>query len=94
MTQPVTIKERLEKILGTIVSQDIINHLNQKEGEKLFYTIKDCELSTLMNKPDIYGDDIDECIETIKSILDNGKSRIKSYRDIPKVKEYLKIKQL
>lgn len=94
MTQPITIKERLEKILKTIVSQDIINHLNEKEGEKLFYAIKDCELSMSMNKPEIYQEDIDECISIIKSILDNGKSRISGYKDIPKVKEYLKIKQL
>lgn len=80
MTQPVTIKERLEKILGTIVSQDIINHLNEKEGEKLFYAIKDCELSMSMNKPDVYQEDIDECLEIIKSILNNGKSRLPKKR--------------
>jgi hypothetical protein len=88
-------KEKLEKILNTpLVSKQILDKLNDKELLKLTFKMNDCERYQRINKPDLFQEEIDECIETIKSILDNGKSRISGYRDIPKVKEYLKIKQL
>ena len=76
MEQPITIKMRLEKILNTVVSQDIINKLNEKESTKLTFNIMGCESLLRINKPDLYQEDIDENIKTIKSILDNGKSRL------------------
>ena len=85
-------KERIEKILGTIVSQKILDNLNSKELAKISFEINNCERYIKINKQDLFKEDIDECVEIIKSILNNGKSRINGYKDIPNVKEYLKIK--
>ena len=69
-------KDKLEKILNTLVSKQILDKLNEKELLKLTFKMNDCERYQRINKPDLFQEEIDECIETIKSILDNGKSRL------------------
>jgi len=70
-----TYEIRLQKLLNTPISKQILDKLNEKELLKLTFKLNDVERYLRVNK-ELFQEDIDECIETIKSILDNGKSRL------------------
>lgn len=87
-------KEQLEKILGTIVSQDILDLITDKQRWLLKAMIENL---TTPNKGAFYYKDEAESRKVIYSILDYGKKKYneahpKHYSD--KAEGYLKQKNL
>lgn len=87
-------KEQLEQILGTIISQDILNLITDKQKSLLKMMIENL---TRPNKGAFYYKSKEESRKVIYSILDYGKKKYnelhpKHYSD--KAAEYLKQKNL
>ena len=82
-------KEQLEKILGTIVSQDILDLITDKQRWLLKAMIENL---TTPNKGAFYYNDEAESRKVIYSILDYGKGKLKPREHSEKVKDYLQTK--